>query len=75
MCNLSTEEAVQIMRKWLKIMAQPFTRNTALYSDYFIRHIQEFVHHAMLCLTAEYIIYLNVFKVFKLGKNGYKTSI
>ena len=30
MCNLSTEEAVQIARKWLKIMAQPFTREDQL---------------------------------------------
>jgi DNA excision repair protein ERCC-2 len=26
MCNLSTEECMQISRKWLKLMAQPFTR-------------------------------------------------
>ena len=25
-CNLSTEEAMQISKKWLKQMAQPFTR-------------------------------------------------
>ncbi|XP_023328937.1 TFIIH basal transcription factor complex helicase XPD subunit [Eurytemora carolleeae] len=30
MCNLSTEEAIQICRKWLKIMAQPFTREDQL---------------------------------------------
>jgi hypothetical protein len=27
MCNLSTEECMQISRKWLKLMAQPFTRS------------------------------------------------
>ena len=30
MCNLSTEEAVQISRKWLRQMAQPFTREDQL---------------------------------------------
>lgn len=30
MCNLSTEEAIQISRKWLKQMAQPFTREDQL---------------------------------------------
>jgi len=30
MCNLSTEEACQISKKWLKIMAQPFTREDQL---------------------------------------------
>ena len=30
MINLSTEEAVQISRKWLKWMAQPFTREDQL---------------------------------------------
>ena len=29
-CNLSTEEAMQISRKWLKRMAQPFTREDQL---------------------------------------------
>ena len=30
MINLSTEEAVQISRKWLRLMAQPFTREDQL---------------------------------------------
>lgn len=30
MCNLSTEEAIQISKKWLKQMAQPFTREDQL---------------------------------------------
>ena len=30
MTNLSTEEAVQISRKWLRLMAQPFTREDQL---------------------------------------------
>jgi len=30
MCNLSTEEAMQISRKWLRQMAQPFTREDQL---------------------------------------------
>merc|ERR1719270_1178277 len=30
MTNLSTEEAVQISRKWLRLMAQPFTRGDQL---------------------------------------------
>jgi len=30
MCNLSTEESCQISKKWLKIMAQPFTREDQL---------------------------------------------
>jgi len=30
MTNLSTEEAVQIARKWLRVMAQPFTREDQL---------------------------------------------
>jgi len=30
MCNLSTEESIQISRKWLKQMAQPFTREDQL---------------------------------------------
>ena len=30
MTNLSTEEAVQISRKWLRVMAQPFTRDDQL---------------------------------------------
>ena len=42
MCGLSTEECVQVCRKWLKLMAQPFTRyqlqgcikfHTTLYSS------------------------------------------
>ncbi len=30
MCNLSTEEASQISRRWLRQMAQPFTREDQL---------------------------------------------
>ena len=30
MCNLSTEESMQIARKWLRQMAQPFTREDQL---------------------------------------------
>jgi len=30
MCGLSTEECVQICRKWLRLMAQPFTREDQL---------------------------------------------
>lgn len=30
MCNLSTEESIQISRKWLRQMAQPFTREDQL---------------------------------------------
>lgn len=30
MCSLSTEEAMQIGRKWLRQMAQPFTREDQL---------------------------------------------
>ena len=30
MCNLSTEEATQISRKWLRQMTQPFTREVSL---------------------------------------------
>ena len=30
MCNLSTEESMQISRKWLRQMAQPFTREDQL---------------------------------------------
>lgn len=30
MCNLSTEEALQICKKWLRQMAQPFTREDQL---------------------------------------------
>jgi len=30
MCNLSTEESMQVAKKWLKIMAQPFTREDQL---------------------------------------------
>lgn len=30
MCNLSTEEAVQISKRWLRIMAQPFSREDQL---------------------------------------------
>jgi DNA excision repair protein ERCC-2 len=30
MCNLSTEEAVQISKKWLRQMAQPFSREDQL---------------------------------------------
>ncbi|TRY70725.1 hypothetical protein TCAL_01186 [Tigriopus californicus] len=30
MCNLSTEEAIQISKKWLRQMAQPFTREDQL---------------------------------------------
>lgn len=29
-CNLSTEETMQIARRWLRIMAQPFTREDQL---------------------------------------------
>ena len=29
-CNLSTEEAMHIARRWLKLMAQPFTREDQL---------------------------------------------
>ncbi len=29
-CNLSTEEAMQIARRWLRHMAQPFTREDQL---------------------------------------------
>ena len=30
MCNLSTEEGVQICKRWLRQMAQPFTREDQL---------------------------------------------
>ncbi|CAG9790775.1 unnamed protein product [Diatraea saccharalis] len=30
LCNLSTEEAVQICKRWLRQMAQPFTREDQL---------------------------------------------
>eukprot|EP00095_Tigriopus_kingsejongensis_P006022 snap_masked-scaffold671_size114370-processed-gene-0.21 protein:Tk06022 transcript:snap_masked-scaffold671_size114370-processed-gene-0.21-mRNA-1 annotation:"tfiih basal transcription factor complex helicase subunit" len=30
MCNLSTEEAIQVTKKWLRQMAQPFTREDQL---------------------------------------------
>jgi hypothetical protein len=30
MCNLSTEESMQIAKKWLRQMAQPFTREDQL---------------------------------------------
>ena len=30
MCNLSTEESIQISRKWLRQMAQPFTQEEQL---------------------------------------------
>ena len=30
MCNLSTKECVQVSRKWLKVMARPFTREDQL---------------------------------------------
>ncbi len=30
LCNLSTEEAVQLSRRWLRQMAQPFTREDQL---------------------------------------------
>ena len=33
-CNLSTEEAMQISRKWLKQMAQPFTREDQVSCQY-----------------------------------------